>query len=58
MITKEIVQAAANNGLADLKNLFKKLDEEDALKALGILIILGLGKHVIDAVKEIVLDKK
>lgn len=58
MITQEIVQAAANNGLADLKILFKKLDKEDALKALGILIILGVGKYVIDAVKEIVLDKK
>lgn len=57
MITKEIVQEAANNGLTALKNLFEKLPKDDALKALGILVVLGIAKTAIDAVKDIVQNK-
>jgi hypothetical protein len=33
------------------------LDKEDALKAIGILVILGVGKYVIDVIKDIVTNK-
>ena len=49
---------ALNGGIPGLKVLFDKLDKEDALKAIGILVILGVGKYVIDAVKDIVTKKQ
>lgn len=58
MVTTENVKEALNGGIPDLKILFEKLDKEDALKAIGILVILGVGMYVIDAVKEIVMHKK
>lgn len=57
MITKTIVQQAADNGLPALKDLFDKLPKEDALKGLGILVILGVGGMIINAIKDIVLAK-
>ena len=33
------------------------MDKEDALKALGLLVIWGVGKYDIDAVKDIVTNK-
>jgi hypothetical protein len=58
MVTTENVKEALNGGVPGLKILFEKLDKEDALKAIGILVILGVGKYIIDAVKDIVMDKK
>ena len=57
MVNTEMVKEAVNNGIPAIKNLLEKLDKEDALKAIGILAILGIGKHVIDAVKDIVTKK-
>ena len=57
MVNTEMVKEAVNNGIPAIKNLLEKLDKEDALKAIGILAILGIGKHVIDAVKDIVPKK-
>lgn len=57
MVTIENVKEALNGGIPDLKVLFDKLDKEDALKAIGILVILGVGKYVIDAIKDIVTNK-
>lgn len=58
MVTQENVKEALNGGISGLKNLFDKLDKEDALKAIGLLVILGVGTYVIDAVKDIVMAKK
>ncbi len=58
MVTTENVKEALNGGIPGLKVLFDKLDKEDALKAIGILVILGVGKYVIDAVKDIVTNKQ
>ena len=57
MVNTEMVKEAVNNGIPAIKNLLEKLDKEDALKAIGIFAILGIGKHVIDAVKDIVTKK-
>ena len=57
MVTKEIVQEASNKGLEALKILFEKLNKEDVLKAIGILVISGVGIKTIEAIKEIVKDK-
>lgn len=57
MITKSIVKQAADNGLPALKDLFEKLSKEDALKALGILAIIGVGYKIIEAIRIIVLNK-
>ncbi len=57
MITKDLVKNAAQGGLPALRDLFDKLPKEDALKGIGILLILGVGYKVIEAIKEIVLSK-
>lgn len=57
MVTKEIIKDAAHDGLPTLKELFGKLSKEDALKGLGILAILGVGYKIIEAIKEIVMEK-
>lgn len=57
MVTTNDVKDALNNGIPGLKIQFEKLDKEDALKALGLLVIWGVGKYDIDAVKDIVTNK-
>ena len=57
MVTTEIVQEAANKGLEALKVLFEKLNKEDVLKAIGILVISGVGIKTIEAIRDIVKDK-
>ena len=57
MITKALVEKALDGGLPSLKDFFDKLPKEDAIKGLGILVILGVSKIAIDTVKEIVLKK-
>ena len=57
MVTTELVANAAHAGIPALKELFNKLSKEDALKALGTLVVLGISKYAIDAVKDIVLHK-
>ncbi len=57
MVNYEMVEQAFNEGLAGLKELFNKLSKEDCLKALGILVIMGVGITIINTVKEIVLAK-
>lgn len=58
MVTTDVVANAAHAGIPALKELFNKLSKEDALKALGTLVVLGISKYAIDAVKDIVLHKK
>lgn len=57
MVTTDVVANAAHAGIPALKELFNKLSKEDALKALGTLVVLGISKYAIDAVKDIVLHK-
>ena len=57
MVTTELVANAANAGIPALKELFNKLPKDDALKTLGTLVVLGISKYAIDAVKDIVLHK-
>lgn len=57
MVTTELVANAANAGIPALKELFNRLPKDDALKALGIMVVLGISKYAIDAVKDIVLHK-
>lgn len=57
MVTKEIVEEALKEGLPSLKELFSSLPKEDALKGLGILLILGVSKYAIDAIRDIVMNK-
>ena len=57
MVNKEIITATSEAGLPALKELFNKLSKEDALKGLGLMIILGISKMAIDAVKDIVKNK-
>ena len=57
MINKEIITAASEAGLPAIKELFNKLSKEDALKGLGLMIILGISKMAIEAVKDIVMNK-
>lgn len=55
MVTKEsIEQIYRNSGESGLKELFEKLPQDDRLKGLGILVILGVSYVVIEAIKEIV----
>lgn len=62
MVTEEIVKSASNEGLPKLKELFEKLPKEDALKAIGMLVIggyaWGVTRAVINSVKEIVMHKQ
>ncbi len=55
MVTIDIVKKAMENNA--LTELFNKLDKSDSLKALGILVILGVSIYTIDAIKKIVEDK-
>lgn len=57
MINEEIIKKTADAGLPSLKELFNNLSKEDALKGIGIMIILGIGKHAIETVRDIVLSK-
>ena len=57
MINKEIITAASEAGLPAINELFNKLSKEDALKGLGLMIILGISKMAIEAVKDIVMNK-
>ena len=57
MVNKEIITSASEAGLPALKELFNKLSKEDALKGLGLMIILGISKMAIEAVKDIVMNK-
>ena len=57
MVTTDIVKAAADKGLPALKVLFEKLPPPEILKALGMLVIAGVGVATIEAIKEIVKDK-
>ena len=57
MVTYEMVEQALNDGLPGLKELFNKLSKEDCLKALGILVLMGVGLAIINTVKEIVMAK-
>ncbi len=45
-------------GLPALKDLFKDLPKEDALKGIGILVIMAVGKTIIEAIRDIVLSKQ
>ena len=40
-----------------LKELFEKLPKEEALKGIGIMVILGFSALVINTIKEIVMKK-
>lgn len=57
MVTYEMVEQAFKEGLPGLKELFNKLPKEDCLKALGILVIMGVGITIINTIKEIVMAK-
>ena len=57
MINKEIITVASEAGLPALKELFNKLPKEEALIGLGLMIILGISKMAIEAVKDIVMNK-
>lgn len=57
MITEEIVKNAAQQGMPALESLFKNLSKEDALKGLGLLVILGITGTALKIVKEIVMGK-
>ncbi len=57
MITKSLVKQAADSGLPALKDLFEKLPKEDALKGLGILVILGVAYKAIETIRDIVMAK-
>ena len=57
MISKDLIKQTSQQGLPALKDLFDKLPKEDALKGIGILVILGVGYKIIEAVKDIVLSK-
>lgn len=58
MVNKEIITSASEAGLPAIKELFNKLSKEDALKGLGLMIILGISKMAIEAVKDIVMNKQ
>lgn len=57
MITKEIIENTNSQGMPALKELFEKLPKEEALKGIGIMVILGLSALVINTIKEIVMKK-
>ena len=57
MINEEIVKKAADAGLPSLKELFQNLSKEDALKGIGLLIVLGVTKLAFETVRDIVLRK-
>lgn len=57
MITQEIVQNALNEGIPALKSLVEKISKDDAIKVLGMLVILGVTFGTINAIKEIVIQK-
>lgn len=58
MVTKEMVSEASKKGLQGLKELVENLPKEDVLKAIGLMVLLGVSYAVIEAVKEIVLKGK
>ncbi len=53
-----MVSEASKKGLQGLKELVENLPPEDKLKAIGLMVLLGLSYAVIEAVKEIVLKGK
>ena len=57
MITKEIIENTNSQGMPTLKELFEKLPKEEALKGIGIMVILGLSALAINTIKEIVMKK-
>lgn len=57
MITTTMIEEAYKGGIPELKKLFENLPKEDCLKGLGIMVILGISKLVIDAIKDIVTSK-
>lgn len=57
MINQDIVKQAAENGLPALKELIEKLPKEEALKAIGIMAILGVAYKTIRIIAEIVMKK-
>ena len=57
MINEEIIKKAADAGLPSLKELFNNLSKEDAVKGIGIMIILGIAKHAIETVRDIAMNK-
>lgn len=57
MDINKLVKAAADQGLPALEELFKKLSQEDALKGIGVLAILGVAQTAFTAIVEIVKGK-
>lgn len=57
MITEEIVKKTAQQGMPALVDLFKRLPQEDGIKGLGILVILGVAGKAMNVIKDIVMSK-
>ena len=58
MLDQNALKNAYNAGLPALKNFFEKLPKEDALKGIGVLVIMAVGSKIIDVIKDIVTQKK
>ena len=58
MLDQNALKNAYKEGIPALKNFFDKLPKEDALKGIGVLVIMAVGYKIIDAIKDIVSQKK